>query len=311
MMQEEVIREGQPEEIPTEGVAQPWSRDSSGRLYKTNPADSQARGPSPGQTSGHTMHPGFQDRGKGVDSSHPQPTTDPPAAQYMSYPTPPQYPNGAANPAPSFAPHGSHPTPPIPITREEMQNCIRDMIAASTAAPKAKSIIEHCKLPPVTLPHKFKVPKYRLYDGTTDPHQHVSGFIMDSHHFLYDQALLVHLFQRSLEGDALKWFTSLSASELSSFDVVAERFAAHFSYLVGQSPTLCDLVSEKMKPDEDFIAFANRWRTMAAQSEVAILEKQAVSMLVTNTTPPLWNILLYSDLRSFQQLYNRARAIQN
>src|SRR5262249_7555103 len=83
-----------------------------------------------------------------------------------------------------------------------------------------------------------------------------------------------------------------------------------FSYLAHQSPTLCDLVAEKMKPDEDFIVFANRWRTMASRSEVMIPESQAVAMLVTNTTPQLRGILMFSELRSFQQLYNRAKVVQ-
>jgi len=53
---------------------------------------------------------------------------------------------------------------------------------------------------------------------------------------------------------------------------MAERFVAHFCYLAHQSPTLSDLVAEKMKPDEDFIVFANRWRMMASRSEVVIPE---------------------------------------
>src|SRR5262249_1316309 len=123
--------------------------------------------------------------------------------------------------------------------------------------PKVRSIMDYFKLPLIYFLPSFKAPKYQKYDGTSDPHHYISRFIMDSHQFLYDKALLVHLLQKSLEGEAHRWFTSLSAMELTSFDIVAERFTAHFSHLAHQALTLFDLVMEKMKLDEDFLHFDN------------------------------------------------------
>jgi len=37
------------------------------------------------------------------------------------------------------------------------------------------------------------------------------------------------------------WFASLSASELTAFDIVAERFISRFDYLTYQAPKLFDL----------------------------------------------------------------------
>src|SRR5262249_23659218 len=94
------------------------------------------------------------------------------------------------------------------------------------------------------------------------------------------------------------------------FDIVVERFMAHFSHLAHQTPTLSDLVMEKMKPDEDFFHFANRWQTMASQSSIVIPESKAVTMLVHNTVPQLRDILMLSDFRTFPQLYNWAKMVQ-
>ncbi|MQL90658.1 hypothetical protein Taro_023251 [Colocasia esculenta] len=78
-----------------------------------------------------------------------------------------------------------------------------------------------------------------------------------------------------------------------------------------QVPTLPDLVAEKMKPDEEFVTFANRWRSMASRVDIPIPESQAITMLVTNTTPVLRSILMLSEFPSFAHLYNRARVVQN
>src|SRR5262249_2004523 len=139
---------------------------------------------------------------------------------------------------------------------------------------------------------------------------HISSFVMESHQYLHDNAMLVHLFHKSLEGEALHWFSSLSAADLASFDIVAGKFISQFSYLTGQSPTLYDVFSEKMKPEENFLQFANRWRTIASRSGVPIPERQAVTLIVNNTTPQLKAILMLSELHTFEQLYNRAKIVQ-
>ncbi|MQM00555.1 hypothetical protein Taro_033293, partial [Colocasia esculenta] len=122
------------------------------------------------------------------------------------------------------------------------------------------------------LGHSFKTPEYCKYDGTADPQFHLLGFLMNSHQWLYDRVLMVHLFQQSLEGEALRWFTSLHASNLINFDIVSKRFISHFSYMATQVPTLPNLVAEKMRPDEDFVTFANRWSSMASRADLPIPE---------------------------------------
>jgi len=187
---------------------------------------------------------------------------------------------------------------------------MREVVSESMHDHKTRSVTDYCKLPPAHLPPGFKAPKYRKYSGTEDPHHHISGFVMDSHLFLHNKALLVHLFQKSLEGEALSWFSSLPASDLSSFDIVVERFTSHFSHLTHQVPTPFDLVMEKMKPYEDCLQFANRWRTMASRSGIIVLETQAVTIIVNNATPQLRAVLMLSELHTFSQLYNQAKIVQ-
>ncbi|MQM03756.1 hypothetical protein Taro_036542 [Colocasia esculenta] len=81
--------------------------------------------------------------------------------------------------------------------------------------------------------------------------------------------------------------------------------------MVTQVPKLFDLVAEKMRPDEDFVTFANRWRSIASRADVTIPESQDIIMIVDNTTSQLKSILILSEFTSFAHLYNRARVIQN
>src|SRR5262249_26836896 len=118
-----------------------------------------------------------------------------------------------------------------------------------------------------------------------------------------------HLFQKTLVGDALAWFISLSASEMASFDIVAGRFTSHFSFLIPPTLTLTDLVNEKMKPDESFPDFANRWVTMANKSKIRIPESQAVTIMVNNTVAHIRAFLVLTELRTFAQVYHRAKII--
>ncbi|MQM19920.1 hypothetical protein Taro_052933 [Colocasia esculenta] len=112
-----------------------------------------------------------------------------------------------------------------------MESLVRRLLDESLTLSKPHSLQNYCKLPNAYFPLGFKAPKYRKYDETTDPQFHLADFTMDSHRWLYDRVLLVHLFQQSSEGEALRWFTFLPASDLLNFDIVS-GFISHFSYLV-------------------------------------------------------------------------------
>jgi len=110
------------------------------------------------------------------------------------------------------------------MTRDEVTDLIQDFFSKFVPDAKPRSVVDYCKLPPVYFPPSFKAPMYRKYNGTDDPNHHINGFMLDSHLYRQDKAMLVHLFHKSLEGEALSWFTSLSATDLTSFDTVAEKF---------------------------------------------------------------------------------------
>ena len=84
--------------------------------------------------------------------------------------------------------------------------------------------------------------------------------------------MLAYLFQQSLEGDALEWYYTLSIHDVQDFARVHDRFFEKYSHRVGYVPSLTDLIAEKMRPDEDFTQFADRWRLLAAKMCILIPE---------------------------------------
>ena len=62
----------------------------------------------------------------------------------------------------------------------------------------------------------FKVPKFSKYDGTRNPKMHLKMFANKLGKPMDDENLLVHLFHKSLEGDALDWYTNLKPKKMKT-----------------------------------------------------------------------------------------------
>ena len=128
------------------------------------------------------------------------------------------------------------------------------------------------------------MPKMTRYNGTEDPMSHLATFTMDALPYRYDHRLTVYLFFKTLEGEALKWFDTLTAHDLQDFRTMEEKFLSQYSHRVSHKPTVGDLILERMRANEDFVTFASRWRDMATRSECYIPEGQAMEIIARNTT---------------------------
>ena len=77
-------------------------------------------------------------------------------------------------------------------------------------------------------------------------------------------------------------------------------------------PTLTDLIVEKMKPDEDFVQFADRWRLLAVKMRILIHESKQINLIINNVDPYLKTWMSLTGIPvSFTELYSKGRIIQN
>ena len=79
-----------------------------------------------------------------------------------------------------------------------------------------------------SLPRRVHQPTFSLYNGRTDPVEHVSHFNQKMAVHSKDEALMCKIFPSSLGPMAMRWFNSLKANSIDSFKKLTQSFGAHF-----------------------------------------------------------------------------------
>ena len=86
--------------------------------------------------------------------------------------------------------------------------------------------------------------KYDKYFGTTDPQEHLWKFSALSMDFMHNQTYLMHLFPRSLGGQAMEWF-SHPPPGIKTFDEIANLFIQKYSHNIQHPVNIRDLYNLK------------------------------------------------------------------
>ena len=80
----------------------------------------------------------------------------------------------------------------------------------------------------VSLPWQFHRPIFTIYNGQTDPVEHVSHFSQRMAIHSKDEALMCKVFPSSLGLVAMRWFNGLRANSIDSFKKLTRAFGARF-----------------------------------------------------------------------------------
>ena len=78
------------------------------------------------------------------------------------------------------------------------------------------------------LPRWFNQPTFTIYNGRTDPVEHVSQFNQRMVVHLRNKALICKVFTSSLGPIAMKWFDGLGAGSVGSFKELTQAFGPRF-----------------------------------------------------------------------------------
>ena len=78
------------------------------------------------------------------------------------------------------------------------------------------------------LPQWFTQPTFTIYNGRTDPAEHVSHFNQRMVVHFKNETLMCKVFPSSLGPVAMSWFDSLDASSIDSFKELTRAFRSHF-----------------------------------------------------------------------------------
>ena len=78
------------------------------------------------------------------------------------------------------------------------------------------------------LPRRFHQPTFTMYNGRTNPVEHVSQFKQKMAIHSQDEALLCRVFPSSLGLMPMRWFDGLRTNSISSFKKLTQSFCSRF-----------------------------------------------------------------------------------
>ena len=115
-------------------------------------------------------------------------------------------------------------------------------------------------VPDLVLPPKFKMPEFEKYNGTSCPGAHITMFCRRMTGYVNNDQLLIHCFQDSLIGSAIRWYNQLSRAKISSWKDLAQAFMKQYGHVTDMAPDRITLQNMEKKQSESFRQYAQRWR---------------------------------------------------
>jgi len=125
--------------------------------------------------------------------------------------------------------------------QEKYDEMYREMQALYGKEVLKKDVYDLCLVPNVQIPHKFKVPVFEKYKGTSCPKDHLTMYVRKMSMYANDHQVLIHYFQDSLTGAALKWYMNLDRAEIRTFNDLRDAFVQQYKFNVDMAPDRSDL----------------------------------------------------------------------
>ena len=115
------------------------------------------------------------------------------------------------------------------------------------------------KIEGAKLPRRFHQPTFTIYNGRTNPVEHVSQFNQRMAIHSKDETLMCKVFPSSLGPMAMKWFDGLKTNSVNSFKELTQAFGYRFITCSRVSRPLDSLLSLSMREGETLKAYSNRY----------------------------------------------------
>ena len=112
------------------------------------------------------------------------------------------------------------------------------------------------------LPRRFHQHTFAMYNGCTDPIEHMSQFKQKMAVHSQDEALLCRVFPCSLGPMPMRWFNGLRTNSISSFKKLTQSFCSQFITCSRVPQPLDSLLSMSMREGEYVKVYAERYWEM-------------------------------------------------
>ena len=104
-------------------------------------------------------------------------------------------------------------------------------------------------------PHGFTIPPFAMYDGSSDPYDHMMHFNQTMIFSAGNDRLLCKVFLASLKGHAMAWFHKLPRGSINSFGELWATFVSQYLCSVLQKGNISSLQTVLKREDESIRDF--------------------------------------------------------
>ena len=157
------------------------------------------------------------------------------------------------------------------------------------------------------LPRGFVIPSFAMYDGSSDPYDHMLHFNQAMILNVGDNRLLLKVFPASLKGPALAWFHKLPQRSINSFSELWDTFVSQYLCLFRHKGNNSSLQTIFKREDESIRDFTRRFGGVIQQiysySMDAVLQNFRKSF---GLTAPFFHSLSLDPPMTMEELYKRA-----
>ena len=112
------------------------------------------------------------------------------------------------------------------------------------------------------LPRRFQQPAFTIYNGNTDPVEHVSQFNQRMAVHSKNKALMCKVFSSILGPAAMRWFKGLKADSVDSYRQLTQAFDSRFITNSKAPQPLSALLSLSMRDEETLKTYSGRYWEM-------------------------------------------------
>ena len=158
----------------------------------------------------------------------------------------------------------------------------------------------------VAPPRRFHQPTFTIYNGRTDPVEHVRHFNQRMVVYSKDEALMCNVFPSSLGPVAMRWFDGLKTGSINSFKELTQAFGSYFITCTKVPRSLDSLLSLSMREGETLKTYSDRYWEMYNEIE-GNFEDVAISTFKSGlpTEHGLKKSLTGKPVTSLRQLMDR------
>jgi len=117
--------------------------------------------------------------------------------------------------------------------------------------------------------------------------------------YVNDHQVLIHYFEDSLTGAALKWYMNLDRAKIRTFDDLREAFVQRYKFNEDMAPDRSNLQAMTQRDKETLKEYAQRWRDVDVQVNPHIEENEMTKLFLKTLSQFYYEKMVGSVPRDF------------